>query len=181
MHDKSSREVETDTQERRLWFRQSILPHEAELRLFIQRLGRGRVSVDDLVHDTLVRILTTPNWRQINQPAAFMKTIARNLLTDAQRREKVVTFELLSDSGEMTLDETPNPERTAIDRDELRYLLKVIEALPPHQRRILNMRKIQGLAPEVIANQLGLSVSTVEKHLVKALRFCSQHFSRDSD
>jgi DNA-directed RNA polymerase specialized sigma24 family protein len=37
---------------------------------------------------------------------------------------------------------------------------------------------VNGFSNDAIAKQLGLSVSTVEKHLVKALRLCSEGLAR---
>jgi RNA polymerase sigma-70 factor (ECF subfamily) len=130
--------------------------------------------VDDLVHDTLIRAITTHNWREVGRPWAFLRSIARNLLIDSLRRQKVVTIELTGEwDSNAFADETPGPEAELLARDELKRLAEAIAALPPQQRKVFTMRKVQGLNIPTIADRLGLSVSTVEKHLVRALRACA--------
>jgi RNA polymerase sigma-70 factor (ECF subfamily) len=159
---------------RRAWFREQILPLEPRLRLYVRHLRRGNADVDDLVHDTLIRAITTQNWREVGRPWAFLRSVARNLLIDGLRRQKVVTIELTGDwDSNAFADETPGPEAELLARDELKRLAQAIDALPPQQRKVFVMRKVQDLNIPTIADRLGLSVSTVEKHLVRALRACA--------
>lgn len=182
MADTPSSETDADADLRRVWFRESILPHEAKLRDYVRRIGRGRIDVDDLVHDTLVRLISTQNWRQVTQPAAFMRTTARNLVIDALRREKVVAIDMPGDlEGAGFVDQAPDAQRTLEAKQTLRRLAAVVAALPQQQRRVFTLRKVYGLSLGVIADRMGLSVSTVEKHLVRSLRTCSERLAHDAD
>lgn len=182
MPDPPSQDPEADAALRRIWFREEILPHEAKLRDFVRRVGRGRVDVDDLVQDTLVRLISSQNWRQIAQPAAFMRATARNLVIDALRREKVVAIDMPGDlDGPGFVDRTPDAERALMAKQELSRLAAAVAELPQQQRRVFTLRKVYGLSLSAIADRLGLSVSTVEKHLVRSLRACSQRLAQDVD
>jgi RNA polymerase sigma-70 factor (ECF subfamily) len=165
---------EGESAARRQWFREQILPLEPRLRLYVRHLRRGNADVDDLVHDTLIRAITTQNWREVGRPWAFLRSIARNLLIDSLRRQKVVTIELTGDwDSNAFADDAPGPEAELLARDDLKRLGEAIAALPPQQRKVFIMRKVQDLNIPTIADRLGLSVSTVEKHLVRALRACA--------
>ena len=52
--------------------------------------------------------------------------------------------------------------------DGYRALADAIAELPTQCRRVFTLRKVYSLSPDEIAVRLGLSVSTVEKHLVKS-------------
>jgi RNA polymerase sigma-70 factor (ECF subfamily) len=52
---------------------------------------------------------------------------------------------------------------------------EAISALPPQCRRVFLLRKVQGLSQKDVAQRLGLSVSTVEKHLATGLVKCSEY------
>jgi RNA polymerase sigma factor (sigma-70 family) len=167
-------------EQRRAWFRREILPLEAELRGYIRRLTRDPVAAEDLLHDTFARIIAAEGWREIDSPAGFAIRTARNVVYDALRRQKVVTIEHVADVGALGLaDEAADPEATLLARDELKRLRAILEALPTQQRRVFTLRKVYGLPPGEIAERLGLSVSTVEKHLVKAVRACAEALARD--
>jgi RNA polymerase sigma factor (sigma-70 family) len=181
MPDLTSGASDPESAQRRDWFRETILPLEPRLKAYVRHLRRGHADVDDLVHDTLIRAITAQNWREVTRPWAFLRSIARNLMIDTLRRQKVVTIDLVGEFDTHAFaDETPGPEANVLARDELRRLSEAIAELPPQQRKVFTMRKLQGLNIPTIADHLGLSVSTVEKHLVRALRACVEKL-RDVD
>ena len=158
----------TDRIERTAWFKALILPNEAALR---RRLRAMRVAdVEDVVSEALTRAYACENWRRMDQGRAFLFQIARNLLADAARRDAIVPIELMADLDALHLaDARPDPEAAATARDELRRLQAVVDALPPQPRRVFLLRRVHDRSPAEIADELKLSVSTVEKHLAKAM------------
>lgn len=167
---------------RRRWFREEILPLEPELLRYAERLVRpGQTEADDLVHDVLLKLIAYPDWRVLECPAAYARQMLRNLAIEASRKSKVVVFGLApgEDAIGMLVDEAPDPQATAISRDELARLEKVISELPAMCRRVFTLRKVYGLSPPEIAEKLGVSVSTVEKHLTKGLRICTERLARE--
>ena len=48
---------------------------------------------------------------------------------------------------------------------------RVLSMLPPKCRQAFELRKFDGLSQREIAARMGISQSTVEKHLIKALRW----------
>lgn len=154
--------------ERMAWFKAQILPHEAALR---RRLAHLRVpDIEDVVSEVLTRAYASENWRRMDQGRALVFQIARNLLVDAARRRAIVSIDFMADLESLHLDDgSPSPEAAAAARDELRRLQQALDALPPQPRRVFVMRRVQDMSPHEIAAELRLSVSTVEKHLAKAM------------
>ena len=171
---------QTEQEARRAWFRREILPLEAELRGYIRRLTHDPNATEDLLHDTFARIIAADSWREVESPAGFAIRTARNVVYDSLRRQKVVAIDYVADVGGLSLvDETPGAEATLVARDELKRLRAIVEALPTQQRRVFTLRKVYGMSPHAIAERLGISVSTVEKHLVKAVRLCAEALARE--
>jgi RNA polymerase sigma-70 factor (ECF subfamily) len=169
---------DSEADQRREWFQRAILPLEPRLRAYVRRLCRGRSDAEDLAHDTLLRAITTQSWREVANPWAFVRSIAKNLMVDHLRRQRIVTMELIGEfDTNVFADDTPGPEASVLARDELRRLAEAIAELPPQQRRVFTMRRLQGLSVHTIADRLNLSVSTVEKHLVRAVRACAEKLS----
>lgn len=154
--------------EKMAWFKTQILPHEAALR---RRLVSLRIpDVEDVVSEVLTRAYSSDNWRRMDQGRALVFQIARNLMVDAARRHAIVSIDFMADLEALHLDDgQPGPEAAVAARDELRRLQKVLDSLPPQPRRVFLMRRVQDLSPQEIAVELRLSVSTVEKHLAKAM------------
>lgn len=172
-------DTDTDRQE---WFRQEVLPLAPKLRTYIRHLARSILDVDDLVQDVLTRVLTYEDWRNITNPRAFVMEIARNLVFDEFRRRKVVSINFLPDLdvlGRATPD--PGPEAALLALDELNLVLEAVAQMPPQCRRVFTLRKVYDFPLNEIADKLGLSVSTVEKHLVKALRLCSARLAQSDE
>jgi RNA polymerase sigma-70 factor (ECF subfamily) len=63
----------------------------------------------------------------------------------------------------------PSPENQAIDRDELSRLAEGIAALPEKMRRVFMMRRVHGFSQREVALKMGISESTVEKHMARGL------------
>jgi RNA polymerase sigma-70 factor (ECF subfamily) len=64
----------------------------------------------------------------------------------------------------------PSPEHRTAARQELRQVSALIEALPAKCREAFTLRKLQGLSQREVAGRMGISESTVEKHIGRALR-----------
>lgn len=71
---------------------------------------------------------------------------------------------------EEVLAEGPGVEQIVMARQELAVLLQDIDTLPPGCRRVFLLGRMQNLTHAQIATQLGISVGTVEKHHMRALR-----------
>lgn len=161
-----------DRAARLAWFKAVVLPHEAALRRRVRRLAGSAagIDVDDIVSEALVRAYTTADYGRVDRGRSFLFAITRNLLTDLARRRAVVSFDLMADLENLAVvDEAPSPERVVSSREELRQLQRVVDTLPRQCRRVFLLRRIEEMPLARIAERLGLSVSTVEKHLSKAM------------
>jgi RNA polymerase sigma-70 factor (ECF subfamily) len=128
----------------------------------------GRADeVDDLVAECLARAYAVPDFGRFDAGRAFLFQIARNLLIDAARREKVVSLDLMADLDLLQVDGRVEAGLQA--RDELRRLQASIDTLPIQCRRVFLLRRVYDRSTTEIAEEMGLSVSTVEKHLTKAV------------
>lgn len=173
-----------DDEARRRWFRHEVLPLEPQLRRHALRIASGNAQdAEDLVHDAFLRILGTSGWRAIDNPAAFAVRILQNLGIDSIRRRKIVAIDAFADLHSLNIaDDLPGPEESASRQNDQRLLSQAIAALPAQCRRVMTMRKVEDLSHKEISSRLGISVSTVEKHLARGLRFCSARLSqRDRD
>ena len=172
--------TDVDNEARRAWFSGNVLPLEGELRSYAKRFQRGADGeADDLVNETFARLISYDGWRELDSPSAFAHRILRNIALDAVRRSKIVSIRAVASFDELGLvDEAPNPEAVAVSRDELRRLMRIVAELPPQARRVFNLKRVYEMSTADIAEQLGLSVSTVEKHLTRALRICSERLGR---
>ena len=158
-----------DLGKRLAWFKATILPHEGVLRARLRRVCPPGFDVDNLVAESLARAYAAKDTDRITGGRSYLFAIARNLMIDAARRDTIVSLDFVADLD--TLRAADDSTEAAISaRAELRWLQAVVDTLPPQCRRVFLLRRIHDHSLEEIAAEMALSVSTVEKHLAKAVR-----------
>ena len=162
------------------WFKAVILPHEAGLRSRLRRVCPSGFDIDNLVAESLARAYTANDIDRITAGRGYLFRIARNLLIDTLRRETIVSLDFVADLDTLRSDDSLEASLTA--RDELRRLQAIVETLPPQCRRVFLLRRVQELSFQDIAARMTLSVSTVEKHLARAVMLVAKAMSeREED
>ena len=153
------------------WFAREVLPMETVLAQFLRNNWRDKSEVSDLLQDVYVRIYEAALKQIPNSTKQFVFQIARNLLIDRARHERVVSFETLADVEALSLvADTPSPEQSVIARDELLRLRAGLDRLPVRSREALVLRQIEGLSRHEIAQRMNISDNTVKWHLAEGLR-----------
>lgn len=152
------------------WFQREILPHEAALVRFLSRKWVHPSEVQDIRHDIYIRVIEAAERKLPHSPRAFLFDIARKLLVDRVRRERIVSFDLLADvdSLNVLIDEL-SPERQAAGREQMHRLATLFRRLPLRCRQVVWMRRIEDLPQKEIARRLGIAEATVEKHLMRGI------------
>lgn len=152
------------------WFRREILPHEAALVRFLGRKWTRPEDIQDLRHDIYVRILEAAAHKRPTSPRGFLLSVARHLLVDRARRDRIVSIDLLEDVDALNvlIDEV-SPERATSGRQQVQRLSALFDQLPGRCREVVWMRRIEDVPQKEIASRLGIAEATVEKHLVRGI------------
>lgn len=150
------------------WFVREVLPLEASLMQFLNRNWRDSSEVEDFCQDVYVKVYEAARNEPPTSVRPFVFAIARNLLINKVKRAQIVPIETASDLDALNiaLDE-PGAERSAIARDELRLVQSALDYLPRRCREAVTLRKIEGLSMREIATRMGISLKTVDAHLVE--------------
>jgi RNA polymerase sigma factor (sigma-70 family) len=153
------------------WFCREVLPLERALTGFIRRNWRVAADVTDLRQDVYERVLTGARAGLPAHTAQYVFTVARNHLINRAKRGQVVSFELVADIASLDLEfDRFQTERQLSAREELRRAQEGLDRLPPRCREVVWLRKVQGLTTRETAEQLGISVDTVEKQITQGMR-----------
>lgn len=134
--------------------------------------ARHYLKDDFLAQDALqeIYISALKNIRKINDPTLFIAWLNRisfNVCFDMSQKEKnappISDPEILELIQSESIDS--NPEAHTQQKDEYQRLLNALEALPFHERQVLILRYFRDLKLEDIAVALGISRSTVKRHI----------------
>lgn len=153
------------------WFVSEVLPLELPLMRFLRRNWREESDMLDLRQEVYLRIYESAARELPDQVKPFVFTTARNLLIDRARRAQIVSIETVADLDALEFQQDElTPERHAAGRAELRLLQTALEALPPRCRRVVELRKIEGLSQRDVAAHLGITEDTVERQVANGVR-----------
>lgn len=153
------------------WVATEVLPHEKDLRVRLRRSVQPQ-DLDDIIQEAYFRISRLTDISQIRSGRAYLFTTARMLLLERLRRARIVNIEAIADIESLQIStDAPSPERVASGRRELDRVRKLLQGLPERCRRVLELRKIEGLPQRQVAEQMNLPEHIVENDVAKALKF----------
>ncbi len=154
-----------------------LLEHyHRELLNFLNRQVNDRDTAADLVQESYVRVLAAQHSGQaiLNVRALLYRT-ARNLVVDQHRRTSVRRHDDLSAIAEEEQPRSPRhlqPDEALASRQVLRAYVSTIEQLPPRCREAFVLHVFDECTHAEIAARMGISVSMVEKHVVRGMLAC---------
>ncbi len=149
----------------------------ALMSFFLRRL-RNRADAEDLTQEVFIRLARSE--AEVDAAAPYIFQVAANLLRDRARSEKVRTDYRLG-LGALDQDrvETIDPLRILAGREKLAQFEKGLRELPERTRTIFLLFRIENMSRPEIAATYGLSVSSVEKHLARAMRHLTHKLEAD--
>jgi len=127
----------------------------------------------DFAHDTFLRLLDRDAPVALNEPRAFLTTVAKGLVANHFRRQKIeqAWLEVLASRPEAL---SPSPEERALIIETLYQIDALLDGLPPKARKAFLLSQLEGLAYADIAARLEVSVSMVKKYMLQAITHCMQ-------
>ena len=158
------------------------------LRASIARSVGGIVppkEIEDIVQETYVRACQAAHKSEIRAPRSFLYRTARNLALDhVKKAETRLTVSADKDTSAQPgiqhnmADETL--ERVCSDEEFARFC-QAVRRLPVQIRRAFVLKKVYGYTQREIAAEMGLSESTVEKHIAQGIKRCRFFIAKRRD
>ena len=128
-------------------------------------------DVDDAVQDIWLRAHERLADGDIANVAAYLFQTAHSVLADRARRAAVrhqQQHQPMEDHHHPV--EGLTPERVLLGRETVRQVADCLGRMPERTRDIFVLHRFEQLSYSEIARNMGISVSAVEKHIMKALR-----------
>ncbi len=132
------------------------------------KITRDESSSEDVVQEVFIKLwLHRQTLRELESFAAYLNTITRNHIFSQLRKlatEEVYIRELMNSYHPGSKD-----AEDAILYNELKKMLDTAVAhLPPQQKKVYHLGKIEGKKYDEIAALLNISKDTVKEHMAKA-------------
>ncbi len=147
------------------------LDHHGWLQQWLKRKLGCSNRAADLAHDTFIRLFNSNQLDEINEPRAFLTTIASRVLSSHWRREKLEQA-YLSALAQQPENYAISPEEQTILLETLFEIDQALAGLPVIVKRTFFLAQLDNLKYAEIAAQLDISVSTVKRYLIRASAKC---------
>lgn len=140
----------------------------SRVRSALMRRGRTSHEAEDILQDAWVKMACYGRKHPILQPEAFLMRTALNLSVDAYRMS-VSHGEEVAVEDVVLIDVGPSMDDVVLAKERMARLNTCLRRLSPKTRDIFLSYRLEGLTYQEIAARHGLSVSSVEKHVARAM------------
>jgi RNA polymerase sigma factor (sigma-70 family) len=140
------------------------------LLVYFRRRVRDASDVEDLVQEVFLRLTVRGTPDRLDGANGYIFQTAASVLADRHRRRTVrhADDHIMLDPdehGEADFD----PHRIAVGKQALHAAAAALLTMPERTRVIFLLKRLDGLRHQEIATRLGISVSAIEKHVVRAM------------
>lgn len=151
----------------------------ALVRYFSRRI-RQKDEVEDLVQEVLARLVRRGEVVEMEAVRAYVFETASSVLTDWGRRRR---SRRVDDHGVLSIDHPSAgdfaADRILLGRERLRSVTAALLELPERPRSVFILRRVEGMKYQDIAWRLGLSLSSVEKDMRRAVLHLAERMDRE--
>jgi RNA polymerase sigma factor (sigma-70 family) len=148
----------------------------------LRRIVGNHSAAEDLLQETWLRVTRALTERPIEHLEPFVYQTARNLALDHLRARRLHGRTMIEDVPvtqlESVVAQLGSPEDAAHANRLLESLCQNLRRLSPRQQKIFTLNRIHGCSYLEIAEQLGVSASTVQKELKLIMAICMAVVSR---
>lgn len=138
------------------------------LMAFFARRLENPGEAEDMAHEILLKLTELPA-NEIRNPEAYIFRMASNLVRDRYRQGKVRdAYRSEQVEVECRAADYIDPLRLLEGKERLGLVSTALSSLPQRTRDILLLFRIERIRKRDIAESFGISVSAVDKHLIRA-------------
>lgn len=159
-----------------------FIEHSAFLKKYLTRYLHREEDLDDVVQEVYLKAYSAEQEHTIEQPKAFLFSIAKNLaLNELNRKSRQMTGYIEECLSPPVMESASTTEGEVEAQQSLGLYCEAVAALPEKCRRVYLLRKVHGLSHKEIALRLGISTHTVDKHLRNGAERCHDYMQEYGD
>ncbi len=137
---------------------------------FFRNHAQNYWDAEELVQEVFCKLLKGKELDESRNQEAYLYTIAWNVLRDKARADQVRRRDShLEFDEELATPVDCYLEQTVDSHKLYQCFLNALEDLPPKTRHVFILNRYENLKYRNIAERYGITVSQIEKHMIRAL------------
>ncbi|HLR26130.1 MAG TPA: RNA polymerase sigma-70 factor [Fodinibius sp.] len=158
-------------------FEKLFREHYEGLRRFVWSFVGSNAVAEELVQETFLKIWEKREQLDVQQSIkAYLFRSARNNSIDWLRHKEVERKWKDEEKAHLKYRHTPDVSERLHHKKLLKEVKRAIQNLPQRQREVFMLSRYEHMTYKEIAEILGISVSTVETHISRALETLRKKF-----
>jgi RNA polymerase sigma-70 factor, ECF subfamily len=147
------------------------------LHRYIRRFVGSSETAKEIVQEAFLR--TYRERDSVTTLRAFLFSTARNLAANEYRHRRTVERDAAGNFGDSRVNPQSESLESELLRDERNRLVQeAIDHLPRQCRAAFTLRVFHECSYKEVADRLGISAKTVEKHIARGLRDTNSYIKR---
>lgn len=151
------------------------------LHRYASRFFKRPQDIEDVVQEAFANMLEAQKHTTIESPKSYIFRTTKHLALNEIGKSANKFTAYLGDFPDETVSPIgPQLEDEIEAKERLDLLCVAVQQLPPKCQQAFILRRVYGYSQKEIAEEMGISVKTVEIHLTKAILHCTE-FMNDID
>ena len=144
---------------------------------FIMAKVRSAEDAEDIVQHVYLQLvnMTDEKCKDIGDNRSYIFGVANMLALNHMRKQGRANRLFSSEDEVERTDDVDDPGRVLASRQTMEVLKQAISVMPAKRRQVFMYYRFRNMSVKDIAGEMDLSVSAVEKHIVRALSLCREH------
>jgi len=155
--------------------------HAPLVKFFGHKLPAGE-DPEDMAQQVFIKLVEAVKHKNLNFSRKLIFVIAKNALIDRLRWRKSHRVE----KHEMVVErfiscEMPLPDRILEGKQQLDHFFNHLDKLPLRCKQVFLLHRVYNMSQKQVAEGLGISLSTVHKHMMNAMSKLHDHMQNMAD
>lgn len=152
--------------------------YAAPLARYFRARVRSAADIDDMVQEVFLRLAARRGGGALEAPENYLFTVAASVLNDSFRRAARRGGTHAEFDEALHAEADFSPERLFLGQERLRMVERALHELPERTRVVFVLHRFEEMSYAQIARRLQVSVSAIEKHMIKALAHLARRGGR---
>ena len=135
-------------------------------------------DIEDIVQEAFIKSYEAQLNQEIRFERTYMLKTARNLALNHVTKASSQLNQSMEDMDHLPQELVGHSlEKNVESKERFIHFCRATDTLSPDVKRVFLLKKVYGMSQRDIAELVGISESTVEKHVAKGLMLCARYLA----